>query len=370
MIIQLVIADPTVKKCSKTSRRSALSVLLAIMLSVSLSSDFAAAQSGPASSSIVLYDFSWTKNPLKVYVDVNEWSMPSYSLAVRDALNSWVRSIWNYTHTFTNMTLDFSYTYYVSDTNKTDACDVFISFSQNEIEHSAVGLTSVRWNPILHDPVTPIIINITSYSGTAEDLFIRNVAMHEFGHALGLGHASSQNTENGQELMYPSSSLRETVFPSTLDVYGLLVLHGGSYGSTVSLPSNVPHMMLTGGSIPPQDQTFPDSILSLLVNELDIMFYNPSELLSNPIRLLVPCFIWILIALVLGLLSSETGAVIGSTILSILACYSLRTSIDLQSLILKIVSVLPPIAIGASIAGLVRSRETAKETQGVDAGTG
>lgn len=321
------------------------------------------AEAGTVSSSIELHDFSWNRFPLRVLVDMNKWSTRSYSVAVREALDSWVKSIWNYTHTYTNMTVDFNYVFYASNVNTTGIYDILISFTQNEIAPNVVGLTNLRWDPRLHDPITPIIINITSYSATAEDLFIRNVAMHEFGHALGLGHANSRDTENGPELMYPSSSLQQTVYPSTLNAYGLVMLYSGSYGNTVTLPADIPYMMLAEGSIP-QDQTFPKNILSLLVNELDALFYSPEDILYNPMRLLLPIILWIAISLVCGLLlSSGTGAMMVSIAISIFACYVTVVSINLVSLGLKIVSILPFIAIGAYIGGFISNRNTAKKIE-------
>ena len=358
-----MIADSTVTKCYiKAIRKPVLCVLLVVVLTISLSMNTLSAHTQTVSDSIKLYDFSWTNFPLKILVDMNEWSNPTYSLAVREALDSWVRSISNYTQTYTNTTLGFNYAYYVSNVNATNVCDVLVSFTQNEIERNVVGLTNLRWDPRLHDPVTPVIINITSYSATADNLFIGNVAMHEFGHALGLGHANSQNTEDGPELMYPASSLQQLVYPSTLDIHGLLMLYSGGYGLTVSLPANVPYISLAEGSIIPQDQPFPDNVFHLLVNELDAIFYEPENIFNNPMRLFVPCILWILISLACGLLlSSEAGAVMGSIVLSMFICYFTKVNIGLVSLILKIVSILPAVAIGASIGGFIYRRKATRK---------
>ena len=118
------------------------------------------------------------------------------------------------------------------------------------------------------------------------ELFVKNIAMHEFGHALGLGHAGSQNTQNGPELMYYASSKDSVVYPSTLDVYGLTRLYSGNYGQTVYLPPDIPYEMLADGNIP----------LPQIVSWEDYKKYAP---------LLVALFLVIVVAAVLGLLSRE-----------------------------------------------------------------
>lgn len=156
--------------------------------------------------------------------------------------------------TFNDTTLtSVNYLFYLSDVNSTSKYDVLITFTPDEISSpsNTVGLTTYTWDSTTHEPIPPITINITSYSATATNLFIRNVAMHEFGHALGLGHASSQSTTDGPELMYYVSPRNQAVYPSTLDVYGLTVLYRGSYSQTVQLPPDIPYKMLTSCNVPP-----------------------------------------------------------------------------------------------------------------------
>jgi len=239
--------------------------------------------------SIVLEEFRWTKYPVKVLVDMNQWTQPEYAVAVREALDSWIKSIWNYTNTYNDTSLArVNYLFYLNDANSTTNYDVLISFAPDKIPPgpNTVGLTTYSWDLTTHQPVPPITINITTYSGTASTLFVKNIAMHEFGHALGLGHANSQNTLNGPELMYYSSSKNQVVYPSTLDVYGLTRVQNGSYGQTVYLPSSIPYVMLAEGDIPPPQ----------IIPWEDYRKYTP---------LFIVLFLVVVVAAVLGLVSRE-----------------------------------------------------------------
>lgn len=210
--------------------------------------------SAPSSPPVIaLEEFRWTSFPLNVYVDMNRWTIPDYAVAVREALDSWVKSIWNYTETYNVSLPAINYAFYVSNINATGHYDVAFTFTPDNMPPSSntVGLTTYSWNSITHTPIAPITINITTVSGTAANLFVKNVAMHEFGHALGLGHATSPNTLNGPELMYYTSSKTEVIYPSTLDIYALASLYDNKFSQNVQLPSNIPYVMLAEGTIPP-----------------------------------------------------------------------------------------------------------------------
>jgi hypothetical protein len=185
---------------------------------------------------------------------MNEWSAPPYDVAIREALDSWVKAIWNYTQTYNDTSLPaINYVLYISNVNATQNYDVYISFTADNIPPNSdtVGLTTYRWDGRTHEPISPITINITTFSGGINSFFVKNVAMHEFGHVLGLGHAGPSKTLNGPELMYYTSLKNQIVYPSTLDVYGLTRLYAGNYNQQVQLPPSFPYVMLSDGFIPP-----------------------------------------------------------------------------------------------------------------------
>jgi len=270
-------------------RRKLLFFLLSIVLSTSLVLNIVSVKAIPASYSIELEDFRWNRFPLKVLVNMNEWSTYDYAVAVHEALDDWIKSIWNYTQSYSNSTLPFNYLFYVNTVNSTIGHDILISFTQNEFNQNAVGLTTFKWDPRTHTAITPITVNITTYSTTAGHLFIKNVAMHELGHAFGLGHADSQTTTNGPELMYPSSSLKQIVYPSTLDIYGLTMLYNGAFSQKIQLPFKIPYIMLAEGNTT-QNQILPQNILYVLINEIEAFFANPQEALNRPMILFTPVF--------------------------------------------------------------------------------
>jgi hypothetical protein len=232
-------------------RKLASVFVSSIALCACLSAGMVQSASAVATYHMNLLEFRWISFPLKVYVDMNEWSIPDYVFSVQEALDNWVRSVWNYTQTYGATSLPvISYLLYLSNVNATSDYDVHLIFTGDTIPpHSKiVGLTDCDWNSTTFEPNPPINITITTFSRNATRLYLKNVVMHEFGHALGLGHASEANTSTGPELMYYSPSKNETIYPSTLDVYGLSRLYAGEFDHIIQLPNNIPYVMLAEGA--------------------------------------------------------------------------------------------------------------------------
>lgn len=70
--------------------------------------------------------------------------------------------------------------------------------------------------------------------------------LHELLHALGLDHAKQQSTDDGGwELMYPAGVPGAMVYPSTLDLYALYLVHfGDAGGGLIELPEDISYVQV------------------------------------------------------------------------------------------------------------------------------
>jgi hypothetical protein len=83
------------------------------------------------------------------------------------------------------------------------------------------------------------------------------VAIHEFGHALGIGHVNFEEPHDMMRVWFePDWQI------STLDLYAIHVLASGSAPSQIlTLPDNIPYELVPFSAIP----EFPTTIMALLL---------------------------------------------------------------------------------------------------------
>ena len=82
--------------------------------------------------------------------------------------------------------------------------------------------------------------------GTKE--WVWGVVFHEFGHALGLGHAYQDHTDDGKLELMRGAAMNEKTYPSTLDLYAIYEIyfnhHFHEIFETIALPEDLEYEML------------------------------------------------------------------------------------------------------------------------------
>lgn len=168
------------------------------------------------------------------------WFKVSYSGDVSFAISRWAESIIAYTDASgSNYLRKLTFLTYVAGNQSLPANpDIQVNFIQSFGSSQGLGLTSIRTSTIGNVGIfqapttTTLAANDPTSSIQLTDTDMINIASHEFGHALGLNHATASVTDDGTfELMFQSyvqmvGNPRDTLeAPSTLDLYALSYIY-------------------------------------------------------------------------------------------------------------------------------------------------
>jgi regulator of replication initiation timing len=128
--------------------------------------------------------------------------------------------------------------YFVNATSISEADIAFKVVGSSTSELESFGYT-------LYSSSRPIEVGIICKANLSRDDFFTTI-MHELLHALGLMHAKQPSTDDGSpELMNPTPPTGVKIYPSTLDLYALYVVHFTDFErDLITLPESIEYKMV------------------------------------------------------------------------------------------------------------------------------
>jgi hypothetical protein len=240
-------------------------VLLAILLVPMICFSFTSSAHAATEAVIPTEGGTWTNPTITVLITprpAEPWFKSSYSFDVNHAISRWSESIVAYTDAYgSNYLRNLNFVACVSGVNDTlcGSPDIQVQFIESfGSQSSGLGLTDIRISSsgVFQAPTTTTLAAYDPSNTTQlSDTDMVNIASHEFGHALGLGHATVSVTDDGTfELMFLSygqtvGNPRNTLeAPSTLDMYALSFVYDWLASSSTL---NGPGHPKTDISLPP-----------------------------------------------------------------------------------------------------------------------
>jgi hypothetical protein len=220
--------------------RTVLCSVLFIIVILSLPSRASAVDS----YSIELIPARWNRFTLPVEIDTGNQTLHDLALQALDT--------WNAAQEWFHTTYDPKGSFYKFQVDRNALVTIGFGTVYDYVNNSPTplpcsdcsGIANSEYERGIMKRVQITVSTSSSLGGRAfSEAGILAVTMHELGHALGLGHTSVTD-----DLMYKSADAYATpsysVYPSTLDLFGVFTLAKGSRIPTrVALPDAVPYML-------------------------------------------------------------------------------------------------------------------------------
>jgi predicted Zn-dependent protease len=235
-----------------------------------------------------LQGFVWnhsTLNLLVVTADNESWWDPSFLNTSLRAIGQWNEAI----ATFAKNYSDYSYLSSlriqpIVSTTTQPGFDIYVNWHESPFSNTTdvVGLSQISAN--YQNTITNCTVNLathTLHGNTLNEGDMQNVALHELGHSLGLGH--SNYTGDVMYALYTIGSPAEAI--STLDVYGVATVFAWETNTTtffpvnslinqVILPAGITYQFLPVSQKNARPQTLADnSVIQFLILMFEILIH-------------------------------------------------------------------------------------------------
>jgi predicted Zn-dependent protease len=260
------------------------------------------------SYSLQIQGLTWNRTTLNILLvtpNNESWWNPIYVNSTLRAIGQWNDAISYFASNYSDFAYLSNLKFEPTVSNETKpGFDIYLNWTESTLANTAdeIGLTSTT---DLNDAIINCTINLathTSHGNSLADGDEQNIALHELGHSLGLGHSNYTG-----DVMYPAYTLEGPAkYISTLDVYGVATIFAWMtkpstfypvfewlQGNPVILPSNIPYKYLP---VSPQN-ALPQTLANNPVVETLVLMV---EILIHPeILAIVLLFIIVLIIIVL-----------------------------------------------------------------------
>jgi predicted Zn-dependent protease len=238
--------------------------------------------------SLQLQGFVWSRstlNALVITADNESWWNPDFLNTSLRAIGQWNEAI----ATFAANYSDFSYLSNLriqpTVSNSTQSgYDIYVSWHESPFSNTTdeVGLSQISAN--YQNIITNCTVNLAAHTRHGDILNegdMQNVALHELGHSLGLGH--SNYTGDLMYALYTMGSPAEDV--STLDIYGVATVFAwetnpstfyqvNSLVNHVILPTSITYQFLPVSEKNARPQTLANnSVVQFLVLMFEILIH-------------------------------------------------------------------------------------------------